>query len=918
MRRAHAGATTLAALALAAVAGAADKPKAPAKPRPADVARFPFAASGLELARPTRPGVFFDVVGRRSAVFGYENRGLEAWVYPLKLIDDFRLSFRLEGYPLEIEGTDIASYVSVRPEATTFTYAHAAFTVRQTVFAPLGEPGIVMLLDVESTLPLTVNVSFRPRLALMWPAGLQTGDLGWDEEERLYTITEETKRFAAVIGAPGAQDVSVMPYQEEPRDVPARFMVSVPLDRMRTHYVPIVLTAGLSGGLKVDAKDVTSEKEDEAKARAKAAYYRLLARARELYDANVEHYRSLQRGTAWMESPDPRLDTALAWAKVGVDKGLVENPLLGSGLVAGFRTSGQSERPGFAWLFGRDALWTVPAADSYGDFALTRTALSFLRAHQREDGKITHEVSQSASLIPWFTAFEYPWKSADATPLYVVAHADYWRWSGDRDFLQGAWDSVVKAWRFTSGTDTDGNGLVENTKIGHGWVEGGALYPPHEEIYLQGAWIAACRDLAEMATALGDAALAGEARAWAERTRQATEKTFWIDRRGLYGFATKRPPEKPPKAEPGPYRARRQQRLEELAGASFIDEDTVFPAVPLWFRALDEERAQSQIDHLASAALATDWGARSLSDRSRLYDPISYHNGSVWPLFTGWSSLAAYRHGRPAAGYQALMANALLTTSGALGYVTELLSGDTMAAFGRSSHHQVWSEAMVVTPLLRGLLGLEAGEGGTTLTFAPQLPATWDRLRAGNLPAGAGRYDVALERTAGRLAVRLQRHEGSTATLARLVVAPAFPLDARVRAVRVNGRAERERVVRAGDVQRVEVTVASPPDVTEVVYEYDEGTDVLAGAVAPLPGARSEGLRVLRARADGGTLRLLLEGRAGRTYTLRARSPRRLGGAAGVTVRALGGLDQELQVRFEGTDGEYVQRQLDLGLGGTR
>jgi glycogen debranching enzyme len=914
MWRPLAGVATLAAAVLTASSAPAQPPKAEKKSQPADVPRFALPASGLELARPTRPGTFFDVVGRRSAVFGYENRPLEAWVYPLKLVDDFRLSFRLEGYPLEIEGTDIASFVSARPEATTFTYAHAAFTVRQTVFAPLAEPGIVMLLAVDSTLPLTVNVSFRPRLALMWPAGLQTGDLGWDEEERLYTITEETKRFAAVIGAPGAQDVSVMPYQEEPRDVPARFTVAVPMERMGTHYVPIVITAGLSGGLKVDAADVTSEKEDEAKTQAKAAYYRLLARAQALYEANVEHYRALQRGTAWLDSPDPRLDSALAWAKVGVDKGLAENPLLGSGLVAGFRTSGQSERPGFAWLFGRDALWTVPAADSYGDFALTRTALEFLRTHQREDGKITHEVSQSAALIPWFTAFEYPWKSADATPLYVTAHADYWRWSGDEEFLRAAWPSVVKAWRFTAATDTDGNGLVENTKIGHGWVEGGALYPPHEEIYLQGVWMAACRDVAELADVMGDPALARDARAWADRTSAATEKTFWIEDRAFYGFATKRPPEKPVKAEPGPYRARRQQRLEELAPSAFIDEDTVFPAVPLWFRTLDAARAQSQIDHLAAASLATDWGARSLSDASRLYDPISYHNGSVWPLFTGWAALASYRHGRPAAGYQALMANALLTTTGALGYVTELLSGDYMAAFGRSSHHQVWSEAMVVTPLLRGLLGLEVSDGGRTLTFAPQLPATWDRLRAGNLPAGAGRYDVSLERTPGRLVVRVSGHAGAAA-LARLVVAPAFPLDARVRAVSVNGRPARERVRRAGDVQQVEVAIAAPAAASEVAFEYDEGTDVFAPAEAPLPGARSEGLRVLRARVEGGRLRLVLEGRAGRAYTLRARSPRRLGTAPGVTVRPLPGLEHELQVRFEGPGGEYVRRDIALDLG---
>src|SRR5439155_1434052 len=85
-------------------------------------------------------------------------------------------------------------------------------------------------------------------------------------------------------------------------------------------------------------------------------------------------------------------------------------------LLAGFRTSGESERPGFAWLFGRDALWTALALDAEGDVAATRTALDFLKKYQRADGKIPHEISQSAAFIPWFTDYPYPWNSADATP----------------------------------------------------------------------------------------------------------------------------------------------------------------------------------------------------------------------------------------------------------------------------------------------------------------------------------------------------------------------------------------------------------------------------------------------------------------------------------------------------------------------
>lgn len=148
-------------------------------PQPAGVERFEFRSSGLRLARRVTPGAFFDVVGRRAAAFGYEARPLEVWVYPLKLLDDFRLSFALEGYPLEIDGLDVIASIEARPEATVFTYSHAAFTVRQVAYVPIDEPGLVILLDVTTTLPMRITAAFRPRLQLMWPAGQMTPSVGW-------------------------------------------------------------------------------------------------------------------------------------------------------------------------------------------------------------------------------------------------------------------------------------------------------------------------------------------------------------------------------------------------------------------------------------------------------------------------------------------------------------------------------------------------------------------------------------------------------------------------------------------------------------------------------------------------------------------------------------------------------------------
>ena len=881
-------------------------PPANAQPKNGFTPKFTLRKSGLELERRTQAGTFFDVVGHKSGAFGYEHRGLESWVYPMKLLDDFELSFHIEGYPLEFRASDLAVQINARPEATTFTYSHAAFTVRHTIFAPVDEPGIIMLLDINSTLPMSVRVSFRPKLKLAWPAGLMTGNLDFDKKEHVYYITEESKRFVGMIGSPAGQDVSVMPYQEEPRDVPAHFIISPTAQDLRTNYIPIVIAGGVEG-----------------REKTKAIYDRLLNSIPELYEKNVAYYERLENETLSLKTPDERLNKAFSWAKVGVDKGVATNPFLGTGLLAGFRTSGDSERPGFAWFFGRDALWTSLALNSYGDFATTRTVLEFLKKFQRADGKIPHEISQSASLIPWFTDYDFPWNSADGTPLYVIGHGDYWRATGDKEFLKANWDSIVKAYRFSAATDTDNNQLIENsikTKFGHGWVEGGALYPPHEEIYMQGIWIEASRVLAEMAAVVGDSELGANALANADRTRAAMEQTYWLADRGFYAFATKLPSEKPPEAEPGPNLAVRQARLNELSSKRMYDEDTVLPAVPLSFETAMADRAQSEIDHLGSGEMATDWGARIISNKSKLYDPLSYHYGSVWPLFTGWVSVGAYRYGRPHVGYQALMANALLTYTSALGYVTELLSGDFNAPFGRSSHHQIWSEAMVITPAVRGLFGIEVKGGGKELRFAPQLPANWDQVEAHNVKAGNASFDLKLERGAGKFAVKIIRRgsattkEASANDITRITVAPAFPLDARVRAVKLQGRSIEFGKKSIGDIQRAEVTFDAAQEPIVVTYSYDEGTEVFADQQIPAPGGLSQGLRILRSRVDQDGLHLVLEGIGGRSYPLSVRSPHHLGEVSGATVDRNAVSAPRLLVAFHGPTGTYVRRELIIPL----
>jgi hypothetical protein len=132
---------------------------------------------------------------------------------------------------------------------------------------------------------------------------------------------------------------------------------------------------------------------------------------------------------------------------------------------------------------------------------------------------------------------------------------------------------------------------------------------------------------------------------------------------------------------------------------------------------------------------------------------MSYHQGSVWPLFTGWAALAEYRGGQPLAGYQMLKENADLTWAQDLGADTELLSGDFFVPFGRSTSHQLWSSAMVITPTLRGLFGIDIDAQAKTITVNPHLPANWDRAQISNLRVGSESVGLTFLQSKGELTV---------------------------------------------------------------------------------------------------------------------------------------------------------------------
>ena len=468
------------------------------------------------------------------------------------------------------------------------------------------------------------------------------------------------------------------------------------------------------------------------------------------YRGTQKHFEEFSAQHLSIDTPDQKLNQAFTWAEVAIDQLRVQTTPshAETALVAGFYTSGDSARPGFGWYFGRDALWTLYAVNSYGDYQLTRDQLNFLFKRQSPEGKIIHEWAQTADLVDW-KSLPYAYASADANPLLLMASNDYLKVSGDKQFIQANWEALERTWNFETSHDSDGDGIYENTE-GSGWVESWPPGMPHQEIYLAALDQQASTAMAELAKATGHTEIAQQADLRASKIGAAIEKEYLLPGGGFYAFSRN-------------------------ANGSVDSSPTIFPSVASWDGTYKLQHAQPMFDRWAAPEFSTDWGTRDLSPTVSFFDPISYHQGTVWPLYTGWVAVSEYRNGRSLSGYAHLMQNADLTWAQDPGAVTELLSGEFFAPLGRSTSHQLWSSAMVISPVLRGLFGLDWDAAGNKLTVTPSLPADWDRATLRHVPLASGNVDVEITRSGAMLLVRASGSSGQASFLIREPREQSFP-----------------------------------------------------------------------------------------------------------------------------------------------
>ncbi len=732
----------------------------------------------------------------------------------------------------------LARTITTRPESSTIQYAGDTFAIRETLFVPVHEPGAVITISVETAQPIEVEAVLERDFQLEWPAAIGGSYLNWDPNLHAFFLGEEQKKFAAFVGSPTAVEYHQEYSTNYSSSGESSFKLGMTNKGRETKI--IVIAASLEG-----------------RADAESTYRRLSTTYADLLRESAEYYRAYLDHTVKLDLPDEQLQKAYDWSRISMVQGMVTNPFLGTGLIAGYRTSGNDQRPGFAWFFGRDALWTSLALDASGDFASTRTALDFLSKYQRADGKIAHEISQAASFVPWFKDFPYAYASADATPLFIIVMSDYVAHSGDVEFAKEKWDSLWKAYQFLRST-YDPQGFPQNFGFGHGWVEGGPLLPVKAELYQIGVGAEALRSLSHLAHLVGKDDVSQElAQAFAHQ-KEFLNQAFWSAEKNIFAFALDR-------------------------DGKQVDTASVLATVPMWFELLDRDKSETMINQLADYDHQTDWGMRIISSQDPRYNPGGYHFGAVWPLFTGWAAVGEYRYHRALPAYSNLRANSLLALDGALGHVTEVLSGDYYQSLSTSSPHQIWSAAMVVSPILRGLLGLDADSLSHHLSFSPHIPADWTFFHIGNLRVGSTTLDLTYRKTLDGITLEVQRTGSGDCVIE---FSPALSPRAEVLGAEINSRGVSTHVEANSVDQHVAVRfpVIQSSNTVRIRVRNDFGLS-LANTLPPL-GNSSRGLRITSENwsANRDSLVLAVSGIPGREYDLAVWNPSQIASVEGAEL----------------------------------
>jgi len=416
------------------------------------------------------------------------------------------------------------------------------------------------------------------------------------------------------------------------------------------------------------------------------------------------------------------------------------------------RVPGQLPAAGMPWfmtVFGRDTLITCLQTMLFGPERASN-ALRVLAALQAteddptidaEPGKIVHEVRHGKGADAWFPRY---YGSVDATPLYLVLLSEVWRWTGDGALVRDLREPAMRALRWIDEFgDLDGDGFVEYKRrserglVNQSWKDSGdsqrfydgrlaeAPIAPGE---VQGYVYDAKQRMAEVAREVwGDAELADRLEAEAAELQRRFDESFWCEARGGY------------------------YALALDGHKARVDSLTSNIGHLLWSGIVPPARADAIVDQLMGDELWSGWGVRTMSTGDGAFNPLSYHNGTVWPHDNSLIAWGLARYERWPETHR--IARRMLSAAGHFAnQLPEVFAGFSRSAtpfpiaYPTAARPQAWAAGTPVL-LLQLLLGLRPDPAAKALvSSAPQeLPPWLGGLTLSGVRAFERSWDVRLE-----------------------------------------------------------------------------------------------------------------------------------------------------------------------------